>query len=220
MTGKAEQTRALILQTGLRLLRERGYEGTTMRAIADEAGVSVGNAYHHFDSKEFLVQAFYDDLAVEHRAAAATVLGREHDLAARLRGVSRAWVLIAQPYHGFAGTFFRTAAEPTSPLSPFSPQSAPAREASIAIFREVLEGSDAKVDPQLRPELPQLLWLLHMGVVLYWVHDSSVGTRKTYELVDRSSSLAGRLVQLSRLRVLRPATYEVLDLIRELTAAD
>jgi len=50
-TPKGEQTRALILNTALDLLRERGYERTTMRAIANQAGVSLGNAYHYFGSK-------------------------------------------------------------------------------------------------------------------------------------------------------------------------
>lgn len=54
-TGKSEQTRALILQTAMRLFRERGYDRTTMRAIAQEAGVSVGNAYYYFESKEKLL---------------------------------------------------------------------------------------------------------------------------------------------------------------------
>src|SRR5438445_2713544 len=64
---KSEQTRALILETALRLFRERGYDRTTMRAIAEEAGVSVGNAYYYFASKEHLVQGFYDRIAEEHR---------------------------------------------------------------------------------------------------------------------------------------------------------
>ena len=51
-TGKSEQTRALILETAMRLFQERGYDKTTMRAIAQEAGVSVGNAYYYFASKE------------------------------------------------------------------------------------------------------------------------------------------------------------------------
>ena len=33
-TSKGEQTKALILNSALDLLRERGYEETTMRAIA------------------------------------------------------------------------------------------------------------------------------------------------------------------------------------------
>jgi len=51
-TAKGEQTRALILETAMRLFQERGYDKTTMRAIAAEAGVSVGNAYHYYEGKE------------------------------------------------------------------------------------------------------------------------------------------------------------------------
>ena len=41
----------------MRLFRENGYEATTMRAIAKEAGVATGNAYYYFGSKEELIQA-------------------------------------------------------------------------------------------------------------------------------------------------------------------
>ena len=51
-SSKSEQTRALILETAMRLFQERGYDKTTMRAIAKEAGVSVGNAYYYFEGKE------------------------------------------------------------------------------------------------------------------------------------------------------------------------
>jgi AcrR family transcriptional regulator len=52
-TPKGERTRALILETAMRLFQERGYDKTTMRAIATEAGASVGQAYYHFASKEY-----------------------------------------------------------------------------------------------------------------------------------------------------------------------
>jgi hypothetical protein len=79
------------------------------------------------------------------------------------------------------------------PLSPFSAESAPARERSIAIFREVVEGSSVKVDPDLRRDLPELLWLFHMGVVLFWVHDRSDGLARTRALIDRSAPMIERL---------------------------
>ena len=72
--ARGEQTRQLILETALRLFRERGYAETTMRAIAKEAGVAVGNAYYYFDSKEHLIQGFYDRNQQAHRAAAEAVL--------------------------------------------------------------------------------------------------------------------------------------------------
>jgi AcrR family transcriptional regulator len=39
---KGEQTRATIAEVALRMFREQGYEATTMRAIAKEAGVATG----------------------------------------------------------------------------------------------------------------------------------------------------------------------------------
>lgn len=200
----------------MRLFRERGYAQTTMRGIAKEAGVAVGNAYYYFGSKDHLIQEFYAGTQVEHRAAAAPVLSRESDFATRLRGVLHAGIDVNAPYHSFAATFFKTAAEPTSPLSPFSAESSGPREASIALFREVIEGSTAKLDPELRRDLPELLWLAYMGVVLFWVHDRSPEQAKTRRLIDGATPLIDRMVGLSRLRVLRPVTREVMQLIQSL----
>jgi hypothetical protein len=72
------------------------------------------------------------------------------------------------------------------------------------------------VDPELRDELPELLWLAYMGVILYWVYDRSTDQAKTRALIDRVVPLADRLVGLSRLRALRPVTRDVLGLIRTL----
>ncbi|MEV4638700.1 TetR family transcriptional regulator [Actinoplanes sp. NPDC049548] len=209
-----------MLETALRLFRERGYTETTMRAIAKEAGVAVGNAYYYFDSKEHLIQGFYDRNQAAHRVAAEPVLTREKDFAARLRGVLHAGIDVNEPYHSFAATFFKSAAEPSSPLSPFSRESSPAREAAIAIFRDVVEGSSAKIDPELRKELPELLWLGWMGVVLFWVYDRSPGQRRTRRLIDGIVPLIDRLVGLSRLRVLRPALRQILALIDSIQRDD
>src|SRR5438132_12947660 len=78
-TPKGEQTRALILETALDLFRERGYEETTMRAIAEQAGVALGNAYYYFRSKEHLIQAFYARSHQEHLAAAQPIREPERD---------------------------------------------------------------------------------------------------------------------------------------------
>jgi AcrR family transcriptional regulator len=211
------QTRALILDTALRLFEEQGYERTTMRAIAAAAGVSVGNAYYYFDSKERLIQAFYDRNADRYLAAARSALDRERDLSARLGGVLRAWVEVNAGYHEFAGSFFKHAADPHSPLSPFSRDSVPAREAVTGLFREVVEGSDAKVPPAVRTELPNLLWLYQMGIVLYWVHDRSPGTARTYELIDRTVPLVVRAIGLARFRAFRGMVDDTIKLVQSLS---
>jgi AcrR family transcriptional regulator len=213
LTPKAAQTRATILATALQLFREDGYDRTTMRAVAKGAGVSLGSAYYYFASKEHLVQAFYDELLAEHEAAVEAVLAKESGFAGRLRGSLEAWLDIAEPHHAFAAQFFRNAADPASPLSPFSPESAPARDGSIALMRRLLAGSDAKVPRRLEGRLPELLWLLQMGVVLFWVYDDSPGQQRSRTLARGVVPLVDRLVRMSRLPVLRGVVDDVLGLL-------
>jgi AcrR family transcriptional regulator len=212
---KSEQTRALILETAMRLFQERGYDRTTMRAVAQEAGVSVGNAYYYFSGKEHLIQGFYDRIGAEHKVAVRSVLDRETDLQARLAGTLKAWLDVAAPYHEFAAQFFKNAADPDSPLSPFSPDSKAPREESIGIFREVLAGSKAKVPAELKDTLPELMWLSQMGLVVYWVFDRTPGRERSYRLAERGARLTSLGVSLARFRVLRPLVREVHQLFTD-----
>lgn len=215
---KAEQTRRTIVDAAMRLFNRDGYGRTTMRSIATEAGVSVGNAYYYFGSKEHLIQAFYDQLQGEHATAAERVLEQESGFAPRLLGVLRAWLDVAEPHHEFAGEFFRNAADPHSPLSPFSPESAPARDASIALFARLVDESDAKPVAALKSELPPLLWLLQMGVVLFWVYDDSPHQQRSRDLVARIVPIVDRMVRLSRLPVVRGLMDDVVGLVKALRA--
>jgi len=212
-TARAEATRIAIVETALRMFREQGYEATTMRAIAREAGVATGNAYYYFGSKEELIQEFYTRNHAAHLAASRPVLDTETDLAARLRGVLRALVDINVPYHGFAARLYSRAAEPSSPLSPFSPESSPTREAAIALYAEVVDGAHLRVPAAVRERLPELLWLYSMGIVLFWVYDQSPGTERTYRLIDSTVPLAVRLIRLSRLRALGAVTRQVIAVV-------
>ncbi|MBV2355980.1 TetR family transcriptional regulator [Streptomyces sp. J2-1] len=213
--SKSEQTRALILETAMRLFQERGYDKTTMRAIATEAGVSVGNAYYYFAGKEHLIQGFYDRIAAEHQAAVRDVLERETELEGRLAGVLTVWLDLARPYHEFAVQFFKNAADPDSPLSPFSPESEHAREQAIRVHRTVLAGAKVKVAPELRDVLPELMWLAQMGLVLYWIFDRTEGSERSYRLARRGARLTARGVALARFRVLRPLVLEVHELFTD-----
>lgn len=118
LTPRAEQTRAAITEAALSLFRSRGYEATTMRAIAQQAGVSTGSAYYYFASKEELIQEFYLRSHAEHLASSRAILGSETDFTARLAGTLRVLIDVLAPYHAFAATFYKHAAEPSSPLSP------------------------------------------------------------------------------------------------------
>ena len=218
-TRKGEQTRTRILETALKLFREQGYERTTMRAIAAKGEVSLGSAYYYFESKEHLVQAFYLQTHLEHLAASRGILEEYGDLADRLLGVVRAKIETAMPYHRFSAILFRTAADPRSPLSPFSEESAPVRERATTLFQEVVEGSSLRVSADLKRQLPHLLWLYQMGVILFWIHDRSPGCARTHRLVERTVGIVCRLIRLANFPLFRPLVKSTLDLLAELNEA-
>ena len=59
--SKSEHSRRQVLDAALHLFSHQGYRATTMREIADEAGVSTGNCYHHFEDKETIFRTLLDE---------------------------------------------------------------------------------------------------------------------------------------------------------------
>lgn len=53
--GKGSERRTQLLTIAAELFATRGYSQTTVRDIADEAGILSGSLYHHFDSKEAML---------------------------------------------------------------------------------------------------------------------------------------------------------------------
>ncbi len=215
-TKRGETSRAAIFGAALELFQERGYDATTMRAIADRTGVSLGSSYHYFPSKEHLVLDFYRHTHDLHRAAISELLGREKDLAARLRGVIRAIVITCEPFHAVAGSIFSTVANPSSPVNPFGSTAKPLRDEVIAMYAEVIRGSDARIPADVAAELPLLLWLYQMGILYFWIFDRSPGRLRTLEVIDQTTDLIVRLLGLANLPVLRGSRRRVLSLIRSI----
>jgi AcrR family transcriptional regulator len=73
------ERRGELLALSARMFAERGLRATTVRDIADSAGILSGSLYHHFDSKESMVDEilrdFLDSLFGRYRAIVAQRLG-------------------------------------------------------------------------------------------------------------------------------------------------
>lgn len=57
---RSEKSRHQILDSALKLFSHKGYGATSVRDIAEEAGLSKGNVYHHFPDKEAIFRALID----------------------------------------------------------------------------------------------------------------------------------------------------------------
>ncbi len=58
---KGETTRLAIEDAALGLYMDQGYHATSMRQIADKAGLALGGIYNHFKSKEEIFEAIIVD---------------------------------------------------------------------------------------------------------------------------------------------------------------
>lgn len=58
---QSQETYRRILETTRELFADHGYEATGVARICQEAGVSKGAFYHHFPSKQAVLQAILDD---------------------------------------------------------------------------------------------------------------------------------------------------------------
>jgi len=57
---RSQRSRAQVLDAALALFSHQGYRATSMREIAQKAGVSTGNVYHHFRDKETIFLELLD----------------------------------------------------------------------------------------------------------------------------------------------------------------
>ncbi|MBV8526988.1 MAG: helix-turn-helix transcriptional regulator, partial [Candidatus Dormibacteraeota bacterium] len=80
---KGQRSRQRIFDCAMELFQTQGYEKTTMRMIADCAGVNVALSYHYFPSKEHLVFEFYRNFTTDFIARADEVLSKTTSLEKR-----------------------------------------------------------------------------------------------------------------------------------------
>src|SRR5690349_25075556 len=65
-TAEGVATKRRLYETAIGLMARKGYESTTLRDVAKEAGVSVGLLYRYFPSKRAVIVALYDELSAEY----------------------------------------------------------------------------------------------------------------------------------------------------------
>jgi AcrR family transcriptional regulator len=73
MTRKPSQTNERLLQAGLELLDEKGFEGLKVRQVAERAGVNLGMFHYHFKTKDeftrrvlkHMYEKFFQDFSLE-----------------------------------------------------------------------------------------------------------------------------------------------------------
>lgn len=212
-----ERTKEQIFEQALQLFRGRGFEVTTMRDIARAAKVATGAAYYYFPSKEAIVSAYYDQVQLLHAKNVHEHLSEKKALRERLGIVMHSKLEILKEDKKFLGALFRYTGEPGHPLSVFGKGTQPQRKQSLETFREALEGADASAE--LKQLIAWVMWLAHLGMILFFIHDESQGQAKTHKLLDGVLDLLSTLVELMSSSLVqpfvKPVQEKVLGMLRE-----
>jgi len=201
-TAEGEATRHTLYKTAIRLIGERGYEATTLRDVATRAGVSAGLLYRYYPSKRSVVLALYDELSDAFaKEAAGMPAGKWRDrflyaLETSLRALGPHRVTLRALVPVMVGD---------ADEGVFAQSTAFSRTRVQAIFRTaVIDANDAP-SQKLAEALGRLLYLMHLGVILWWLLDKSPGQRATQGLLSLWRRMLPSATLALRLPVVRGA---------------
>lgn len=207
--GADPSTGDRVREIALALFRERGFEKTTMRDIAREAGLSLGAAYYYYRSKDAIVLSYYESIQERHLGAAREVFARTDDVGERLAAAFDAKLELLRGDRRLLGALFRAIGDPESPVSLFSEQTEKTRRESIALYAEAL--TPAGLPEPVRETAALGLWAAHLGLLLYFLHDESKGAARTKALSGEVVALLTPLVAMLQI----PGVERVAERVRE-----
>ncbi|RYG66158.1 TetR/AcrR family transcriptional regulator, partial [bacterium] len=209
-TKKSEQTFERVFESACQLFVEQGYERTTMRDISKAGGLGLGALYYYFNSKEEVVLRFYEkvnqEVAVEFRQQAArSDLGQDFALLMQVKLKALA------PNRDLLRVVIKEAVDPNSALCPLSNASHETRDLSLDLFHDIVARHEkAKVNADEIQQMSRGLWMLHMGILGYWLHDRSVEHAATTKAVDTAARLLTWSNRLAKIPGFSPLRKQVL----------
>lgn len=90
---RARGGKEVVLDAAISNFTSVGFHGTSMRDIARDAGMTVASIYHHFPSKQEILQDIMTRSLVDVIAATRRAVLAESSPTAQLRALMTAWVL-------------------------------------------------------------------------------------------------------------------------------
>jgi AcrR family transcriptional regulator len=191
-TGKRAQNkqaiRKRIVKSALNLFQTKGFDTTTTKAIARKAGIAEGTVFNYFRTKEDIALSFFEE-EVDHAIAAVrdNPRLRKAPLEEKLFTLVNSQLEYLAPYERFIGAALIHALNPASHLGAFSHRAQQLRHRYLAFVNELVEESSPKQQHgTLSWLVPEGFWIYYLGVLLFWLNDSSEDKEHTVAFLDRS----------------------------------
>jgi AcrR family transcriptional regulator len=106
VVSKGELTRASILEGAYQLFLQQGYHGTSMRQIAEEAGIALGGIYNHFSGKEEIFTAVLEAYHPVHEIVPAIEASEGATIEEFVRNAAKSMMTALERQPGFLNLIF------------------------------------------------------------------------------------------------------------------
>jgi AcrR family transcriptional regulator len=196
-TSKGEETRDRILDVALALFKKKGYDATTMREIAAKAGLATGAAYRHFPSKVAFVMAYYERTFEGLRPKVEWLLNAPGSLEDRVRNLVNLKFQHFGPGRTMLRGMLRCSPDVNHAVSPFSKATTALREMEIGWFQRILSEEGLGLPHVLERQTAEMLWAMHIGMMLCWCADESPGQAMTARVLGQGLSTIVALLRLT-----------------------
>ena len=211
-TAQGAAARDRLYDVAIKRIARHGYESTTLRDVAKEAGVSVGLLYRYFPSKRAVIIALYDELSADYaRQAAAMPRGKWRD---RFIFALRTSLDVLDPHRvALRGLIPVLVGDPEEGV--FSETSAFSRVRVQKVFEDAVVGATDAPTRALAAAIGRLLYLVHLAVLLWWLLDKSVKQRATSSFVSLFEQVLPAAGMTLRLPPVRRFVIEADALLQE-----
>lgn len=182
-TEEKNATRERIIDVAVGLFRTQGFDATSTREIAREAGIAAGTLFNYFETKEAIVAAVAGEALAKANAEWSQKresTGFEESLfsliAVQLRQL--------RPIRKFIEPFLNTSLSllVASNRTGFDPL----RMQHLELVSTIAQRNGVG---ELSPVALQMYWTLYVGVVAFWATDKSRGQEQTLALLDGSLNM-------------------------------
>jgi TetR/AcrR family transcriptional regulator, repressor of fatR-cypB operon len=190
LAERQEEKREAILSAALKLFTERGFHGTAVPAVAEEAGVGAGTIYRYFESKEALVNALYR----RYKSASIDYILRDFPFARSFREQFHVFwqrwaAFVAEEYAGFQFVELHHHA------SYLDEESRAVEERVTRLVQSLVERAQA--DRLVKPLPPMLLMGFVMGAFIGTVRlCRERGLELTAELLEAAEQCAWEAIRV------------------------
>jgi AcrR family transcriptional regulator len=175
------KTRERILEAAQKLFAGQGFEATTTRDVAREAGIATGTLFNYFATKEDILACQAHDALDRARAEFERRSGQAASLDEALFAYVAAGLRKLKPLRKHLPALLQSALSPLAEV--------PTGEAAslrVSVVETVAQLAEKQGVRELSPVALQLAWTLYTGVLVFWASDKSPRQEDTLALLDQS----------------------------------